>query len=40
MNRNLPLALAAVLGLASAVNGAFMLISPANWYFAVPGVTR
>ena len=39
MSRNLPLALAAVLGLASAVNGAFMLISPANWYFAVPGVT-
>ena len=39
MSRHLPLALAAVLGLASAVNGAFMLISPANWYFAVPGVT-
>jgi len=39
LNRNLPLALAAVLGLASAVNGAFMLISPADWYFAVPGVT-
>lgn len=39
MSRNLPLALAAFLGLASAVNGAFMLISPANWYFAVPGVT-
>ena len=39
MSRNLPLALATVLGLASAVNGAFMLISPANWYFAVPGVT-
>jgi hypothetical protein len=39
MSRNLPLALAAVLGLASAVNGLFMLISPANWYFAVPGVT-
>jgi hypothetical protein len=39
MSRNPPLALAAVIGLASAVNGAFMLISPANWYFAVPGVT-
>src|SRR6187402_3107957 len=39
MSRNFPLALATVLGLASAVNGLFMLISPANWYFAVPGVT-
>jgi len=39
MSRNLPLALATVLGLASAANGIFMLISPANWYFAVPGVT-
>lgn len=39
MSRHLLLTLAAVLGLASAVNGAFMLISPANWYFAVPGVT-
>jgi len=39
MSRNLSLALAIVLGLASAVNGLFMLVSPANWYFAVPGVT-
>lgn len=39
MSRSLPLALAAVLGLGSAANGLFMLISPANWYFAVPGVT-
>ncbi|WP_070152849.1 hypothetical protein [Sphingobium phenoxybenzoativorans] len=39
MNRSLPLALAAVLGIGAAVNGLFMLISPANWYFAVPGVT-
>lgn len=39
MSRNFPVALATVLGLASAVNGLFMLISPANWYFAVPGVT-
>ena len=39
MSRNLPLALAIFLGLASAVNGLFMLVSPANWYFAVPGVT-
>lgn len=39
MSRNFSLALATVLGLVSAVNGLFMLISPANWYFAVPGVT-
>jgi hypothetical protein len=39
MSRHLPLALAAVVGLASTANGAFMLISPADWYFAVPGVT-
>ena len=39
MSRNVPLALAAVLGVASAANGLFMLISPANWYFSVPGVT-
>lgn len=39
MNRSLPLALAAALGIGAAVNGLFMLISPANWYFAVPGVT-
>lgn len=39
MNRSLPLALATVLGLASAANGLFMLISPASAYFAVPGVT-
>lgn len=39
MNRSVPLALAMVLGLLAAANGLFMLISPANWYFAVPGVT-
>jgi hypothetical protein len=39
MSRSVPLALAAVLGLGAAANGLFMLISPANWYFAVPGVT-
>lgn len=39
MNRSLPLALAIALGLGAAANGLFMLISPANWYFAVPGVT-
>jgi hypothetical protein len=30
---------AVVLGVAALANGTFMLISPANWYFAVPGVT-
>lgn len=30
---------AAVMGLAALANGAFMLVSPAGWYFAVPGVT-
>lgn len=39
MSRNLPLALAALLGVGAALNGLFMLVSPANWYFAVPGVT-
>jgi hypothetical protein len=39
MSRSLPLVLAIVLGLGAAANGLFMLISPANWYFAVPGVT-
>jgi hypothetical protein len=39
MSRNLPLALAALLGLGAAINGLFMLVLPANWYFAVPGVT-
>ncbi len=39
MSRHLPLALAALLGLGAAINGLFMLVSPANWYFAVPGVT-
>ncbi|MCK0530785.1 hypothetical protein [Sphingobium agri] len=39
MSRRFPLALAAALGSGAAVNGVFMLISPANWYFAVPGVT-
>jgi hypothetical protein len=31
--------LAILLGLGFAANGLFMLISPGNWYFAVPGVT-
>ncbi|WP_313331224.1 hypothetical protein [Sphingobium yanoikuyae] len=40
MSRGVPLLLAALLGLGAAANGMFMLISPANWYFAVPGVTN
>jgi hypothetical protein len=33
------LGLAVVLGLGAVANGLFMLVSPVNWYFAVPGVT-
>ena len=39
MPRQLFLGSAVVLGVAALANGAFMLVSPANWYFAVPGVT-
>lgn len=39
MSRSVPLTLATMLGLGATANGLFMLISPANWYFAVPGVT-
>ncbi len=39
MLRRSCIATAAVLGIAAIANGAFMLISPAGWYFAVPGVT-
>jgi hypothetical protein len=39
MLRQSCIATAAVLGIAAMANGAFMLISPAGWYFAVPGVT-
>lgn len=39
MMRSISLALAFVLGTAAIANGAFMLIAPENWYFAVPGVT-
>lgn len=39
MIRQAVLATAIVLGLAAEANGAFMLASPENWYFAVPGVT-
>jgi hypothetical protein len=30
---------AVLMGLAALANGAFMLVSPDHWYFAVPGVT-
>jgi len=30
---------AVAMGVGAAANGAYMLISPAAWYFAVPGVT-
>lgn len=38
MNR-LVLSVAILLGIGAIANGIFMLASPANWYFAVPGVT-
>ena len=31
---------AAILGLGAIANGIYMLVAPANWYFAVPGVTN
>lgn len=31
--------IAVLLGVGAIANGMFMLVSPANWYFAVPGVT-
>ncbi len=37
--RMLCLAFAALFGVALAANGIFMLISPTDWYVAVPGVT-
>ncbi|MGF7147520.1 hypothetical protein FHS96_001129 [Sphingomonas zeicaulis] len=39
MLRQTCLLLAGLLGTLSVVNGIFMLIAPADWYFAVPGVT-
>lgn len=37
--RQLSVFLAALLGVGGLVNGAYMLLSPVGWYFAVPGVT-
>lgn len=39
MLRQLCLATAATLGIGALANGTFMLVAPAGWYFAVPGVT-
>lgn len=39
MTRKLALGTAIALGLLAEANGIFMLVGPANWYFAVPGVT-
>lgn len=39
MSRAIPLGLCAVLAFGAGANGLFMLIAPADWYFAVPGVT-
>jgi len=39
MLKKLSLGTAAVLGVLALANGLFMLVSPGNWYFTVPGVT-
>ena len=39
MLKRLCLGIAIVLGLVAEANGLFMLYSPNDWYFAVPGVT-
>ncbi|MGH6615395.1 hypothetical protein [Sphingomonas sp.] len=39
MLKRICLGTAVVLGLGALANGLFMLVSPVNWYFAVPGVT-
>jgi hypothetical protein len=39
MLKSFCLALAVVLGVLAIANGAFMLVAPEDWYFAVPGVT-
>jgi hypothetical protein len=39
MMKQLCLWTALVFGVAAVANGCFMLVSPASWYFAVPGVT-
>jgi hypothetical protein len=39
MIRQLSIGTAVLLGVLSLANGSYMLIDPANWYFAIPGVT-
>jgi hypothetical protein len=39
MKKQICITTAAVLGLGALANGVFMLVSPADWYLAVPGVT-
>lgn len=39
MLKNLSIGAAVVLGVGAVANGLFMLVSPADWYLAVPGVT-
>jgi hypothetical protein len=38
MLKSANLGIAALLGVALIANGAFMLVAPADWYVAVPGV--
>jgi hypothetical protein len=39
MLKSVCLGIAVLLGVAMEANGVFMLVSPADWYMAVPGVT-
>lgn len=39
MMKQICITTAAALSLGALANGVFMLVSPADWYFAVPGVT-
>jgi len=39
MLKSVCLGIAVLLGIAMEANGVFMLLSPADWYMAVPGVT-
>jgi uncharacterized protein YjeT (DUF2065 family) len=39
MSKSVYLGVAALLGVALIANGVFMLVAPAGWYMAVPGVT-
>lgn len=39
MSPAIPVSVAVLLGIGGIGNGLFMLVSPEDWYFAVPGVT-